>query len=122
VAIEVARRLGVALYGVGLPGHFVVRDATREVYADPFGAGVLLDRAGLEAMWQRRTGAGGLQPAMLAPVAPRSIVLRILNNLRASLGADPDPIRGATLARLRAGFPELADEHDEHRRLMRHFN
>jgi hypothetical protein len=49
-------------------------------------------------------------------------VLRILNNLRASLGADPDPIRGATLARLRAGFPELADEHDEHRRLMRHFN
>lgn len=122
VAIEVARRLGVPIYGVGLPGHFVVRDATREVYADPFGGGVLLDRAELETMWRQRTGGGALQPAMLTPVGARAIVLRILNNLRASLGPDPDPHLGATLARLRSGFPELAGEQDEHRRLMRHFN
>jgi regulator of sirC expression with transglutaminase-like and TPR domain len=121
VAMEVGRRLGVSMVGVGLPGHFVVRDGTRDLYGDPF-AGTILDRTGLEQMWTERTGRAHLAGEFLTPVDHRAIVLRILNNLRASLGADPDPFEAAALARLRGAFPELAAEDDERRRLLRHFN
>lgn len=121
VALEVGRRLGVPMYGVGLPGHFVVRDATRELYGDPF-AGTILDRPGLERMWSERTGRTHLAAEFVVPVDHRSIVLRILNNLRASLGADPEPFEAAAIARLRSAFPELAAEEGERRRLLRHFN
>jgi regulator of sirC expression with transglutaminase-like and TPR domain len=121
VAIEVGRRLHVPIQGIGLPGHFVVRDATRELYGDPF-AGTILDRAGLEQMWIGRTGRAHLAAEFLAPLDNRAILLRILNNLRASLGPDPEPLPAAALARLRAPFPELLDEADERRRLLRHFN
>src|SRR5438093_520977 len=44
VTIEIARRVGVPLVGVGMPGHFVVRDGRDDdAFADPFN-GVLLDR------------------------------------------------------------------------------
>jgi regulator of sirC expression with transglutaminase-like and TPR domain len=122
VALEVGRRLGVPLYGIGLPGHFVVRDATRELYADPFGGGVLMERSELQAMWQRRTGGTSLDAIALVPVTTRALVLRILNNLRASLGADPDPYQAAALARLRGAFDELDAEEAERRRLLRHWN
>ena len=46
VAIEVGRRLGVPIRGVGLPGHFVIRDKQSGTFADPFGARCALRRGG----------------------------------------------------------------------------
>ena len=46
VAIEVGRRAGVPIVGIGLPIHFMVREASREVYGDPFGDGAMYDRSG----------------------------------------------------------------------------
>src|SRR5262249_34975816 len=43
--IEVGRRLGVAVRGVGMPGHFLVSAGPDEWY-DPFHRGVRLDRDG----------------------------------------------------------------------------
>src|SRR5829696_7811715 len=46
VVLEVGRRLGVPLSGVGLPGHFLVRDKVDDrVFIDPFHGGRLLDES-----------------------------------------------------------------------------
>jgi regulator of sirC expression with transglutaminase-like and TPR domain len=123
VAIEVGKRLGVPIVGVGLPGHFVVRSNESGTFADPFGRGVRYDAAGMLESWQRRMTSGGrLDRAALGPTPSRDIVLRILNNLKHSLVSGNDPVRLSRLVPLRAAFPELAGERSEHRRWMRHFN
>lgn len=89
---EVARRAGAPVYGVALPGHYVVG------FGDPFGAHVLVDPfdggriltdedAGLLV-----AGATGkpLTPQMLTPADPLETVLRVLNNIRAWATARPE--------------------------------
>src|SRR4029079_15079067 len=45
--IEVGRRIGVALHGVGMPGHFLVGvDAPAGGFVDPFHAGATLNADG----------------------------------------------------------------------------
>jgi regulator of sirC expression with transglutaminase-like and TPR domain len=123
VAIEVGKRLAVPILGVGMPGHFVVRDKQTGTFADPFGRGLRYDEAGMVSSWQRRMGGdAAFRPSMLNATPAREIVLRILNNLKHSLVDRDDSLRLARLTPMRAAFPELADERDEHRRWMRHFN
>ncbi|MFH8488443.1 transglutaminase family protein [Streptomyces longisporoflavus] len=91
VWIEVARRAGVPVHGVALPGHFVVGFGTRDeqVLANPFAGGAVLSRADAELMVAGATGAP-LAPSMLNPAGPLDIVLRILNNIRAWAAARPE--------------------------------
>ena len=61
-AIEVGRRVGVHLVGVGMPAHFLVGDpADENWFADAFGGGEVLDRTGCRALFGRATG--GLRDA-----------------------------------------------------------
>ncbi|MDI2128932.1 transglutaminase-like domain-containing protein [Yinghuangia seranimata] len=84
VWIEVGRRAGLPVYGVALPGHFVVGVGDPDgvfVLADPFHGGRLLtvdDARGLAL------GAGGSpdDPHLFAPAQPIAVLLRILNNIR----------------------------------------
>jgi regulator of sirC expression with transglutaminase-like and TPR domain len=123
VAIEVGKRLGVPIRGVGLPGHFVIRDQQSGRFADPFGAGVRYDESGMIASWKQRMGDdAAFRPSMLRRTGAHDIVLRILNNLKQSLVTRDEPVLLARLAPLRAAFPELSDERDEHRQWLRHFN
>ena len=96
VMMEVGRRLGVGVEGVGMPGHFVVHDPARpEVWCDPFGGGEPLDADACHALFARLHGAGvPFDPAYLAPVRPLAIVSRVLTNLELGrLGADPLALR-----------------------------
>lgn len=123
VAIEVGKRLNVPIRGVGLPGHFVIRDKESGTFADPFGHGVRYDQAGIISSWQRRMGGDAdFRPSMLTQTGAREIAMRILNNLKHSLTTRDEPILLARLARLRAAYPELAAESAERRRWLRHFN
>jgi len=123
LAMEVGKRLGVPIAGVGLPGHFVICDRETGTYADPFGNGVRYDEAGIIASWKRRMGDDiALRPHMLTPVSAHDILIRMLNNLRHSLLERDEPVLLARLVPLRAAFPELAGESDQHRQWMRHFN
>ena len=122
VAIEVGKRLDVPIVGVGLPGHFVIRDSQSDMYADPFGHGVRYDEAGMIDSWRARMAGAAFHRSMLATTPAREIVLRILNNLKHSLLARDQPVLLARLAKLRAAFPELEDEAAERRTWMRHFN
>ncbi len=85
VVLEVGRRLDVPLQGVGMPGHFLVRDAKDDdVFVDPFHQ-TQLDRAGCEALFSKLHGSKArFEPRFLEPVGPRAVMARMLTNLQRS--------------------------------------
>ncbi len=107
LAIEVGRRCGVALVGIGMPGHFLVRDAIDpNAFFDPFGAGVELDRAGCEARLRQVAGAEAhLGPGDLEPATTLEIVTRMLANLQRIYMETSDRSRLAWVLRLRSLMP-----------------
>ncbi|KPC66798.1 transglutaminase-like domain-containing protein [Streptomyces chattanoogensis] len=89
---EVARRAGAPVYGVALPGHFVVGFGDpygAHVLVDPFAGGRLLGAADAALLVRGATG-GELSEQMLTPADPLEVVLRILNNIRAWAAARPE--------------------------------
>ena len=114
VMMEVGRRVGVPVVGVGLPGHFIVADGTTTGrWCDPFGGGELLDLDGVRAL-AARAGRGPLLPGLLAPAPPLAIVARMLTNLEnGPLGRVPR--HRDWMATLRGAFPGTGDA--ERRRL-----
>lgn len=89
---EVARRAGAPVYGVALPGHFVVGfgdPAGEHVLADPFEGGRMLSDADTELLVSGATGAA-LSPSMLVPAGPLDIVQRVLNNIGVWAAARPE--------------------------------
>ncbi|WP_406442536.1 transglutaminase-like domain-containing protein [Streptomyces sp. NBC_01613] len=91
VWMEVARRAGAPVYGVALPGHFVVGFGPQEqqVLVDPFDGGRVLGGGDAELLVAGATGAP-LDPSMLTPADPLEVVSRILNNVRAWAAARPE--------------------------------
>ncbi|MBC3993092.1 transglutaminase family protein [Streptomyces sp. AC563] len=92
VWLEVARRAGAPVYGVALPGHFVVGfgdPAGAHALVDPFDGGRPLTDEDAGLLVAGATGAP-LSPALLAPAEPLEIVLRVLNNIRAWAAARPE--------------------------------
>lgn len=110
LVVEVARRVGVTLTGVGMPAHFLVGDPTDpDWFADPFDGGTELDRTGCRALLERLTrGQVPWHESYLGPTPNRLVIARILNNLRNSFAQRPDPVRLALVMRLRQYVPELA--------------
>jgi regulator of sirC expression with transglutaminase-like and TPR domain len=84
VYMEVGRRCGLAVEGVGFPGHFLckVRLAEGELVIDPFNRGQLL---GTEELKRRLASAVGDQvrfdARLLRAAKPREILMRMLQNL-----------------------------------------
>jgi regulator of sirC expression with transglutaminase-like and TPR domain len=84
VYIEVGRRAGVPLAGVGFPGHFLLRHSLRpRLLFDPFDRGRLLTEEDCRAMLDRLSGGTlAFDARLLKPAGSRHILIRILNNLR----------------------------------------
>ena len=85
--IEVARRAGLELHGVGAPFHFLVKyvdpESNTERFLDPFHAGREIDRGALaERLRATNRGAGPNPDSFLASVTKRQILQRILTNLK----------------------------------------
>ena len=123
VMMEVGRRAGVPVVGIGMPMHFLVRSADDvDRFADPF-TGDALDRAGVRRLFET-IAEGRLRwvESYLEPVASRGIVSRMLANLFASYRRRRDPVRLALVARMRASIPELAAESTAAARLGAVFN
>ena len=116
VAMEVGRRIGVPLEGVGMPGHFLVRHgADPALLIDPFGGGRLLDVGDCERLFRSMHGPDvPFDAALLAPVGPRAILARMLANLRQLYLATGNAASLGWVLRLRVSIPartphELAD-------------
>jgi regulator of sirC expression with transglutaminase-like and TPR domain len=98
VYVEAARRAGIALAGVGLPGHFVVGHfgAAPPLLLDPFAGGVPLVPA--------------VPDALVRPWGAAEIAMRMLTNLVAAYGRRGDlalAIRAAELPLALPAEPEL---------------
>lgn len=87
VYMEVGRRLGVAVHGIGLPGHFLVGVAgpSGPVLLDPFYGGRLTNEAEISARVEDILGTSEAIPDdSLQPWTSLDILTRILGNVRAS--------------------------------------
>ncbi len=86
VLLETGRRLGVGLDGIGMPGHFLVRDRVlTEVFVDPYHDGAQINEDQCLARFRSIHGPDAtFDPRFLEPIDSRAIVGRILNNLTAS--------------------------------------
>ncbi len=92
VYVEVARRAGIPVAGVGWPGHFVVAHfgVTPPLLFDPFDGGAPL--------------APG-EPLPVAASGPHETVARMLNNLVRAYGRRADLSRAIRAAELRLELP-----------------
>jgi regulator of sirC expression with transglutaminase-like and TPR domain len=111
--IEIGRRCGVTLVGVGMPGHFLVRDPQRpELLIDAFARGKRLNRDECARLLGSVAGRETELPDGLLPsVGPRAILTRMLANLDLSFRRRSDMSGVRWAAHLRAAIPgqPLAD-------------
>ncbi len=116
LTMEVGRRLGLTIEGVGMPGHFLVHDADRPgVWCDPFHGGVLYDLEGCRALFTRAHGdSHAFHPAFLTVSTPHEILARMLANLEHGRLAR-DPLQLSWLCELHRAIPGIGP--DEERRL-----
>jgi regulator of sirC expression with transglutaminase-like and TPR domain len=93
VYVEVARRAGVALFGVGLPGHYVVGHfgAQPPLLLDPFAGGEPLDARSPDPL--------------VRPWSPHETAMRMLNNLVASFQRRGDIAGAIRAGELRVALP-----------------
>jgi regulator of sirC expression with transglutaminase-like and TPR domain len=96
VYAESARRAGIPLAGVGLPGHFVVAHfgGAEPLLLDPFAGGRPLGR--------------DVPAAHLRPWGPHEIALRMLNNLLGSYQRRGDVGAAIRAASMRLALPAAA--------------
>jgi regulator of sirC expression with transglutaminase-like and TPR domain len=83
IELEVGWRLGLPLYGIGLPGHFIV-GGPNGILLDPYRGGRQLSRDDCrEAVREAIGRTVTINAVMLRPATRREILARILGNLRA---------------------------------------
>jgi len=84
VCIEVGKRLGVPLEGVGMPGHFLLRHRDEPgIYIDPFHRGILLSEEECAQLLREATRtAVPWDQSYLTTVSNRELIARILRNLK----------------------------------------
>jgi regulator of sirC expression with transglutaminase-like and TPR domain len=104
--IEVSRRRGRPLHGVGMPGHFLV-GAGPGRFIDPFHGGTTLDAAACQALFERLRIGAPWTDSYLAPVGPRAILVRMLANLVHTL-VERAPADAVWALRLRLAVPGVA--------------
>ncbi|MGH9271293.1 MAG: transglutaminase family protein, partial [Ilumatobacteraceae bacterium] len=123
VMMEVGRRAGVGVLGIGMPMHFLVGDPQDpEALVDPF-TGAELDRAGAQARFAELSGGRlAWDDHHLDPVPAGAVVVRMLSNLQSSYARRNDPARRAMVAMMRWRVPELAAELAAAPRVLAPFN
>ncbi len=124
--IEVAARLGLPAYGVGFPGHFLVRIGRGDtaLMLDAYAGGVALPESELDQRLADLYGRGTLSirshPALLRPATKREILVRMLRNLTGIYrDRDEHVNRLAALTASLTLVPDLPDELRERGMLYR---
>lgn len=84
--MEIARRVGLTVEGVGFPGHFLVKclDEEEEIVIDPFHGGEVRPAEELQGLLDELyQGKVSFRPEFLASVTKKQILRRMLHNLKA---------------------------------------
>lgn len=112
--LAVADRIGLAMAGVNLPAHFVVRLRDAPLFVDPYHEGILLDREGCARRVAEVTGqeVRTLPETVLAPCPPKILISRMLRNLKATYLQREEYMDALpVLRRLAALAPDDPEEH-----------
>ncbi len=83
--VETGCRLGLRLFGVGLPGHFIAGGQIGDgrVYLDAFNRGARLDVPGMASLVEEATGEPAtFDTQWLRPITPRQFIARMCSNLQ----------------------------------------
>ena len=81
--LGLAARLGMDCHGIGMPGHFLVKIEDLDLYMDPFHGGQLLSAGDCRRLAEQMFGSSmEWDEHFLFPTPPKSILARMLNNLR----------------------------------------
>ncbi len=111
---EIGRRVGLDLEGVNLPHHFMLRveDEGEILFVDAFHAGSLLDEERCrERLTQLTEKPISLAPHLCEPCPPRTLISRMLRNLKIIHHAEQDlPSLLPIQRRLAALTPDAPDE------------
>ncbi len=111
VLIEVGRRIGVELAGVGTPAHFMTCTTGGDRrWVDAFAGGRILGRAELDAQFARLAPGIDLEP-YLEPATPAQIIGRVLDNLVAIHRQRNNRTALLWASRLRTLVPGATPEH-----------
>jgi regulator of sirC expression with transglutaminase-like and TPR domain len=105
--MEIARRLHMPVFGIGLPRHFVLQfdDGNFAAYIDPFNGGRTITPQECFAL----AGAKVADPILLQRATPKQIAMRMLQNLHGVyLRAGDQEKAVSTLDLLLLGAPEIA--------------
>ena len=107
--MEASRRCGLPLEGVGMPGHFLVRDPRDDSFIDAFAGGRRMDRDGCARLLAALSGgAARLTPGMLETTGPHAILGRMLANLDRAFELRQDRRSLMWVCDLRAALPGLS--------------
>lgn len=105
--MEIARRLQMPVFGIGLPRHFVLQfdDGNYSAFIDPFNGGRVISARECFAL----AGTSVLDPTLLQRVSKKQIAVRMLQNLHRVYVRSKDFERAvATLDLMIAGAPDTA--------------
>lgn len=94
--MEVARRAGLELRGVGYPGHFLAKYGAPggpEIFVDAHNGGEMLSVDECVARYRARTGGRELDRRYLEAVTTRQILARMLSNLKSIYLDRKDDVR-----------------------------
>jgi len=114
VYMEVARRAGLQVEGVGLPGHFIVKlvAAEGEWLIDPFHEGALLSQEDCQQRLDRIFGGRvRMDSRLVVTCGPKQILARMLRNLKVIYGKQEDWPRALRVLELLLRLdPESAED------------
>ncbi|MGQ0483178.1 MAG: transglutaminase family protein [Pseudonocardia sp.] len=105
VCMEVGRRAGVPIDGVGMPGHFLVRPTGGDTLLDVFTGGTEMSLADCEAKFRELGGTGPFGPHLLDTTPTWAILARMLENLRAVFRTLRRPAGSEWVLRMRLALP-----------------
>jgi len=112
--MEVGQRVGLALDGVGFPGHFLVKCVGdgEEIVIDPFDGGEIRSREDIDKMlFNLYRGKVTFHSDLLAPSTKRDILKRMLANLKAIYINENDLLKSlSVLDRLLILDPDSAED------------
>jgi len=117
VYMEIARRLDRPIFGIGLPGHFLIEynDGDYASYLDPFHSGRLMSAEDCCELSREITGLDISNDSnALQAVSRRHILVRMLNNLRAVYFRQNEPNKAVQVLNLLIeADPSSAEEYKQ---------
>ena len=115
VYMEVGRRIGFCLRGVGFPGHFLIKHCagSEEIVVDPFHQGRIVADDDLQAQLDKSFGGRVRHESkLLDAITSREVLFRMLSNLKSIYVRSRDAARAlAAVERMLVLSPDNSREH-----------